>query len=164
MKRMAKLTGSERRYRIRRIFLRRQDWYTLKHVTRLTGITAIALRAMIDAGELEAHPSEKAWEKASRIRWPQLAALALETWPIEVIEQELGEEAAQVLPPLVRTTEVTVRLPRYLFAMLHLLAKREGLSPSLRIADALTSIAEEHAASLEEDIPGFGEAMNFPEG
>jgi len=164
MAKIVGLVGSERRYRIRRIFLNRQDWYMPRLVTRLTGILPARVRAMIETGELEAVPAEKPWDKSWRIRWPQLAALALDIWPIEVIEQELGEEAAQVLPPLVRTIPGSMRLPRYLVAMLQTLEKRDGIAPSRRIADALALIAEEYAASLEEEIPGFREAMNFPEG
>ena len=121
---------------------------------------------MIVAGEIETYPPEKAWERRLnmwRMKWPQLAALALDIWPMEVIEQELGEEAAHALPPLVRTATATVRLPRYLLAMLQALEKRDGVSPSRRIAEALTCLAEEHGATLEADIPGFAEAMNFPE-
>ena len=129
-------------------------------ITHLTGILPNRLRAMLETGELEAVAVEKSW----CIRWSQLAALAIDQWGIEVIEQELGEEARDVLPPLVRTVPVSMRLPRYLVAMLQALEKRDGLTAARRIADALACIAEEHAGSLEDEIPGFAEAMNFPEG
>lgn len=117
---------------------------------------------MIAAGEIEVHPAEKAWDKSWRMKWPQLAALALDIWSMEVIEEELGEDAAYVLPPLVRTVPLTIRLPRYLATMLECLEIRDGVSADRRIAEALATYAEENASSLEDEIPGFGEALDFP--
>ena len=118
---------------------------------------------MIEAGELDAQRSEKAWETTWRITWPQLAALALDVWGIETIERELGEEAAQALPPLVRTSVVTLRLPRYQVVMLGTLAEIDGIGASQRVTDALLALAVEHVEELEKRIPGFADAMKFPD-
>ncbi len=41
----------------------------------------------------------------------ELMAKALETWPLDVIEEALGAEAEGVLPHALRTAEMRVRLP-----------------------------------------------------
>ncbi len=97
-----------------------------------------------------------------RIRGPQLLALAFDSWSMQEVEEALGEDAPQALPPLVRTATLTARVPRYQVVMLEALA-RLGLSIDTIVSDALLSVAEDNAVEMRTLIPGFGEAVDFPE-
>ena len=119
------------------------------------------LRRAIRDGEIEATEiAPNDW----RIPWHALAALAVDMWGIETIEEELaGRKAATVLPPLVRLANITLRLPRYQVAMLEVLGRRPDHSVNSIVADALLPIAEDRADEMELIIPGFKEAIHFPE-
>jgi hypothetical protein len=149
------LVRTRRRHRIRSIFLHRRESYGLGEVQRLTGLRPIALRRAIAEGEIEAAAD-------LRITWQQLAAIAVDQWGIEIIEEELGEVAAQHLPPLVRTASITLRLPRYQVAMLEAM-RTSGVDINAAVADLLLGVAEERAEEMEQSLAGFIEAMRFPE-
>lgn len=143
---------------IRAVFLQRRESYAPREVQRLTGLEPERVSAAIQQGEIEGRLQGKGF----RIRWPQLAALALDRWTIQEVESGLGEDAPQALPPLVRTVTLTVRVPRYQVSMLEELA-RQGFSIDAIVTDALLTVAEDNVAKLWEAIPGFDEAINFPE-
>jgi hypothetical protein len=144
---------------IRAIFLQRRESYGPGEVQQLTGIQPERVRGAIQQGELDGEIIRNGF----RIRWPQLAALALDVWSIEEVERTLGEDAAQVIPPLVRTATLAARVPRYQVLMLETLARRRGCSADAVVADALLTLAEECAEELESDVPGITEAIHFPE-
>ena len=58
----------------------------------------------------------------------ELAAYALQEWPLTVIEKALGREAALILPPTLRTGTLDARLPRYQLGALQVLAEDGGES------------------------------------
>ena len=147
--------STQRHDRIRRIFLYRRESYGIAEVQRLTGLRPLALRRAIKEGEIEATSD-------LRITWPQLAAIAVDQWGIETIEAELGEVAVQHLPPLVRTASITLNLPRYQVAMLETLRKN-GADINALVTDLVLNLAEERAGEMEESLPGFIEAMHYPE-
>jgi hypothetical protein len=148
------LVGSQRRYLIRKIFLRRRATYTLRDVSRLTRLRPLALRAAIADGEVEATNESISWE--------QVAALAIDRWGIEAIEADLGDDAAKQLPPLVRAAAVTLGLPRYQVAMLSAL-RASGADINAIAADLFLNLAEERAEEMEQSIPGFRAAMSYPD-
>lgn len=43
----------------------------------------------------------------------ELMSKALETWPLDLIEEALGADADSILPYALRTAELRVRLPRH---------------------------------------------------
>lgn len=157
----SKLATSQRRarQRIRAIFLQRRETYGPHEVQRLTGLSPDRVRRAIERGELDGELLRCGF----RIRWPQLAALGLDVWSIGEVEQALGEDLAQVLPPLVRMATLTVRVPRYQVAMLEALVRLRGYSIDATVEDALLTVAELYADELEQAIPGFREAIDFPE-
>src|SRR5258706_3638468 len=144
---------------VRAIFLQRREFYGPQDVQRLTGIQPERVRAAIEQGELDGELIRNGF----RIRWPQLAALALDVWSLEEVERALGEDAAQVIPPLVRNAALAARVPRYQLLMLETLARRRGCSADAVVADSLLTLAEECAEALESEIPGIIEAIHFPE-
>jgi hypothetical protein len=156
------LVSTQRHYRIRSIFLNRRESYGLSEARRLSGHSPTALRRAIANGEIEATETTPG---DYRIPWLSLAALAVDTWGVEAIEEELGAtHSSFILPPLARYQAITLRLPRYQIAMLQELAKRPELGGISRIvSDALVTIAEEHAEAMEAAIPGFAEAFHYPE-
>jgi len=155
------LVSTQRHYRIRSIFLARRESYGLNEARRLTGRSTESLRRAIRDGEIEAiEIAPNDW----RIPWVSMAALAVDTWGIEAIEAELGpKETSFILPPLVRGTSITLRLPRYQVAMLEVLGRRPETSVNSIVADALLPIAEERTDEMELLIPGFAEAIHYPE-
>jgi hypothetical protein len=149
-----------RRDRIRGLFLDRRESYGPDDVLALTGIAAERVRAAIEEGEVEGELLPDGF----RIVWEQLAALALDVWGIDAIdvEEALGADAGRVLPPLVRSVSLTVRVPRYQVAVLGMLARREGVSVDALVREALLALTEERGEELE--LPGLWEAIDFPAG
>jgi hypothetical protein len=98
-----------------------------------------------------------------RIELRDLAAYALQQWPLTAIEEALGRDATLILPPALRTRKLTVRLPRYQIGALKVLAGdgRESVDAMLtRMFEELTDVNQERLSRL---IPGLGEAMAWPE-
>jgi hypothetical protein len=95
--------------RIRTIFLERRRRYSLAEISRLAGITERKVIAGIEAGEYVA--SRRRGEY--RFTWSELAHIAMAKWPLPVIHDALGTDAALALPPLLLPQELHVRLPAY---------------------------------------------------
>jgi hypothetical protein len=151
-----------RRERIRRLFLDRRESYGADDVQALTGIAPERVRAAIEQGEIDGEVEGELLPGGFRISWEQLAVLALDVWGIDVVdvEEALGADAVRVLPPLVRTVSLTVRVPRYQVAVLGMLARREGVAVDALVREALLALTEERGEELE--LPGLWEAIEFP--
>lgn len=80
----------------------------------------------IRSGEIEVTKTS-AGKSISR---EELWAKSLEIWPLDVIEEALGQDADRVLPPSVRLTDLHARIPGYQFAMLQHAAERERTTVS----------------------------------
>ena len=93
----------------------------------------------------------------------ELVAKALETWPLDIIEEALGAEAERVLPHALRTAELRVRLPRHQVAMLEYRAEQWETTVSGVLARELDGVASAHAEELSGVIPGFAKAMAWPD-
>jgi hypothetical protein len=83
--------------------------------------------------------------------------------PQAVIEEALGDEAASVLPEAIRLVELRARVPRYQREMLRWLAKRNETSVDEVLTRELEDVACAHAEELAAAVPGFAEALAWPE-
>ena len=97
-------------------------------------------------------------DRASRARGVRDAAVA-----VDVHRRGAERDAALVLPPALRTRELTVRLPRYQIGALETLAE-EGREPvEALLMRMIEELADLHHERLERVIPGLGEARVWPE-
>lgn len=146
--------------RIRTIFLERRRRYSLADVSRLAGITERKVIAGIKAGEYVA--SRRRGEY--RFTWSELAHIAMAKWPLPVIHDALGADAALALPPLLLPQELHVRLPAYQVLMLRRLAALARVNVDSYLANYFLDLAGSEVAILDAEIPGFKAAMRFPNG
>jgi hypothetical protein len=145
--------------RIRSIFLQQRPHVSISQATVLLGWTRGEMSEAIGAGEVEvASSSVGTW-----IWREELMVKALELWALEAIEEALGAEAAAVLPEAIRLTDVHFRLPRHHVAMLEHFAERDRTTASGALARKLDGVASAHAEELVRAVPGFAEAMAWPD-
>jgi len=146
--------------RIRAIFLHREPRVTVGVAADLLGWSFAEMKAAIRNGDIEVVETYG----GTRIERCELAAYAMQQWPLTSIEEALERDAALVLPPALRTRTVTVRLPRYQIGALQVLAD-EGREPVetmlMRMFEELTDLHHERLARV---IPGLAEAMAWPGG
>jgi hypothetical protein len=145
--------------RIRHIFLQPRPHVSIWQATDLLGWTRREMTDAIASGDVELMTTPLGkwfWRE-------ELMAKALETWPLDVIEEALGAEAERVLPYALRTAELRVRLPRHHVAMLEYRAEQEATTVSGVLTRELDGIASAHAEELSAVIPGFAAAMAWPE-
>lgn len=145
--------------RIRAIFLHHESRVTIAEAAGLLGWSRAEMNAAIRNGEIEVV------EMCSgrRIELRELAAYALQRWPLTAIEEALGRDATLVLPPALRTRKLTVRLPQYQIGALKVLADdgRESVDAMLtRMFEELTDLNQQRLSRL---IPGLAEAVAWPE-
>lgn len=146
--------------RIRQIFLERQPHYSLSDVVRLTGISRWSVTAGIKGGEYVAQRERREY----RFTWSELAHIAMAKWPLPVIHDALGADAALALPPLLLLQELRVRLPAYQVLMLQRLADLARVDIDSYLANYFLDLAGSEVATLDAEIPGFKAAMRFPNG
>jgi hypothetical protein len=146
--------------RIRAIFLHREPRVTVGVAADFLGWSFAEMKATIGNGDIEVVETCS----GTRIELRELAAYAMQQWPLTSIEEALGREAASILPPGLRTRKFTVRLPRFQIGALEVLAAdgREPVEAMLmRMFEELTDLHHERLARI---IPGLGEAMAWPAG
>jgi len=125
----------------------------------LLGWSYSRMRAAIAAGEIETNVTPFAtwvWRE-------ELIAKAIEQWPLDAIEQALGEHAARILPPALRSCELRARVPRYQVAMLEHIAQKESTTVSAVVTRELEDVASARADELSAAIPGFAAALEWPD-
>ena len=146
--------------RIRAIFLHREPRVTVGVAADLLGWSFAEMKAAIAYGDIEVVETSG----GTRIERCELAAYAMQQWPLASIEEALERDAALVLPAALRTRTLTVRLPRYQVGALQVLAD-EGREPVetmlMRMFEELTDLHHERLARV---IPGLAEAMAWPAG
>jgi len=144
---------------IRAIFLHREPRVTVRVAADLMGWSFMEMKATIANGDIEVVQTSG----GERIELRELAAYAMQQWPLTSIEEALERDAALVLPAALRTRTFIVRLPRYQIGALQVLAD-EGQEPVetmlMRMFDELTDLDHERLARV---IPGLAEAMAWPE-
>src|SRR5258708_1719285 len=79
-----------------------------------------------------------------------------------VIEEALGDDAATVLPDVLRLAELRARIPRYQRDMLHVLAEWQGTTVDEVLTRELEGVASAYAGELAGAVPDFGLAMRWP--
>lgn len=145
--------------RIRHIFLHPRPHVSISQATDLLGWTRREMQEAIASGEVElmtTHLGKWFWRE-------ELMSKALETWPLDVIEEALGPDADRVLPQAIRTAELRVRLPRHHIAMLEHKAEQQQTTVSHALARELDAIASADAPELSSVIPGFAAALAWPD-
>jgi hypothetical protein len=85
--------------RIRAIFLHHEPRVTIAAAAGLLGWSRAKMSRAVRNGEIEV--VETCSGKSIELR--ELAAFALQQWPLTVIERALGREAALILPPALPT-------------------------------------------------------------
>ena len=98
-----------------------------------------------------------------RIELRELAAYALQQWPLTVIEKALGREAALIPPPALRTGRLDARLPRYQLGALQVLAADGGESVEAMLMRMVEELIDLYRERLARVIPDLAEAMAWPE-
>jgi len=144
--------------RIRHIFLHHRPHVSIMTAANLLGWSLKQMKAAIAAGEIETNETPLAtwvWRE-------ELVGKALELWPIDVIEEALGEDAERVLPVALRTHLLRARVPRYQFDMLQYMAQQESTTVSAVLTRELEDVACAHADELSQAISGFAAALAWP--
>jgi len=142
---------------VRCLFLEPQETYTLAEAAALLGWNVQQLAVEIASQHLIT-PDECATRP---VAWRDVATLAATDWSYELIETALGS-GASVLPPLVRLTELRVRLPRYQIKAIESAAQAAHATINAFLASHLLELASLEAPALRTCVPGFDEAFHWP--
>jgi hypothetical protein len=145
--------------RIRAIFLHHEPRVTIADAAGLLGWSRAEMNAAIRNGEIEVVETCS----GKRIELRELAAYALQQWPLADIEEALGRDATLILPPALRTRKLTVRLPRYQIGALEVLAEDGRESVDAMLTRMFEELADLNQQRLSRVIPGLTEAMTWPE-
>ena len=146
------------RSRIRHIFLSPRPNFVLMTAAELLGMTLKDLRHEIGIGAIVAVPTRL----GQRISKEELIAAALQVWPAAVIEEALGDDAATVLPDVLRLVELRARIPRYQRDMLNVMAGWQGTTGDEVLTRELEGVASAYSGELAGAVPDFGLAMRWP--
>jgi hypothetical protein len=144
---------------IRTLFLHPKPTYAIGEAATLLGIDWRDLREWVESGELEGIETEKGLV----LPWAELVSLGMDLWSQEMVEEVLGAELATALPELLRLTELEVRLPRMEAVALERLAANGSEPVSAVLARELRDLVSAHSDWLSEEVPGFAEALAWPE-
>jgi hypothetical protein len=145
--------------RIRAIFLHHESRVTIADAAGLLGWSRAEMNVAIRNGEIEVVETCS----GKRIELRELAAYALQQWPLPDIEDALGRDATLILPPALRTRKLTVRLPRYQIGALEVLAEDGRESVDAMLTRMLEELADMNQERLARVIPGLAEAMGWPD-
>jgi hypothetical protein len=131
----------------------------LAEAAALLGVTALELRALLRAegGHLE----------GNRVRWSEVAAYLLDTWPRRQLLQAIERAAGPVLPPKFRLMRVEWWLPMYLVQAMRYQARHEPESGTRLPAPAADRTVDDYVADLlvshitRETVHHFGKDEQF---
>jgi hypothetical protein len=144
---------------VRQLFLSPQPFYTLPAAAALLGRTPGEIETALNDGELEGERTCS----GRNVTWEAVAGALVAQCPLREVEAALGARAGGVMPELSRLTALTVDLPRWQTLMLDALAAREHLETGDYLARHLLDLATCEVEWLAGAIPGFTEAMRWPE-
>jgi hypothetical protein len=145
---------------IRTLSLCPRSTYPIAEAALLLGVEWRELRGWMEVGELEGVETEAGLV----VPWEELVSFGMDFWSQEVVEGALGTEVAGALPELLRLTELEVRIPRIEVLALERLAALDGESVSAVVARELPDLVSVYAPWLSAEVPGFAEALAWPEG
>jgi hypothetical protein len=143
---------------IRSLFLSPLPAYRLPDVAALLAIAEADVLRWIDSGELEGIETDGGLV----VPWAELVSFGVDFWSQEVVEEALGADASDVIPELVRLTDLQVRLPRLHVVTLERLAAVDGETVSAVLARELQDLVSVHAPWLSAEVPGFAAAFAWP--
>ena len=141
---------------IRALFLDPHPSYPLPAAARILGLKVKELRGWVEAGEIEP-------DAEGGLPWAELASFGMDYWSQEAVEAALGAEVAEVIPELLRLTELEVRIPRMEVVALQRVAARAGRAVDAVLARELLDFVSAEADWLESEIPGLAAALAWPE-
>ncbi len=144
---------------IRLIFLSPRPHVALMTAADLLGIPLQRLKREIADGSIVTVSNGV----GVRVTKEELIFTAMRTWPQGVIEEALGEEAQRVLPEPIRLVELRARVPLYQREMLLCLARLNQTSVDEVLTRELEDVASAHAEELAALMPGFEDALAWPE-
>jgi len=146
------------RHSIRHIFLSPRPNFPLMTAAGLLGMSFRELKKEIADGGIVAVSTRL----GQRVTHEEMIAAAMRIWEQTVIEEALGDDAANVLPEAIRLVELRARVPRYQKEMLHYLARRHETTVDEVLARELEDVACAHAEELAGNVPGFEIALGWP--
>ena len=145
---------------IRALFLHPRPAYSLPDVAAILEIDADEVGRWIEVGELEGVVGEGG---VRGVPWAEVVAFGMDLWSQEAVEAALGADVADVLPELVRLTELAVRIPRLEVVALERVAARDGRSVDSVLATELLDFVSANSIWLDREVPGFLAALAWPE-
>lgn len=143
---------------IRSLFLSPRPAYRIPDVAALLAIAEADVVGWIDAGELEGLDASEGLV----VPWAEVVSFGMDFWSHEVVEEALGADAIDMIPELLRLTDLEVRIPRLQVVTLERLAAVDGETVSALLARELEDLVSVHAPWLGEDVPGFAAAFAWP--
>lgn len=146
------------RERIRSIFLFAKTTYTLSEAADLLEYSEGEIITAVERGDLEIAREGG----LPRVAWSELSLAAVERWPQELIEASLGKEVSDVIPELVRLTDLHVRVPRYGVVVAGRIALRDGTSIDQVVSRQLLDLAVNESDQHERSVAGLGSAIRWP--
>ena len=144
---------------IRRLFLEPRPTYSIADVATLLGMTRRDVRGWMEAGELEGVETPE----GIVLPWGEVVSFGMDFWSQEIVEEALGAELAEAIPELLRLAKLEGRIPRLEVVALERLAARDGKSVDAVLARELLDLVSAHSEWLANEIPGFAEALAWPE-
>lgn len=144
---------------IRTLFLHPKPTYAIGDAATLLEMDWRDLRGWMESGEVEGLETDEGLV----LPWAELVSFGMEFWSQEVVEEALGAELAEALPELLRLTDLEVRIPRMEVVTLERLAARDGETVSAVLARELRDLVSVHSQWLSQEVPGFAEALAWPE-
>jgi uncharacterized protein (DUF934 family) len=148
-----------RRTCIRRLFLEPKPFYPLANAAKLLGMKVKELRGWVAAGGIETVDGDG----SAVIPWAEVVSFAMDLWSQKAVEEAVGEEVARAIPQLLRLTDLEVRIPRLEVLALEHVAMRDGRSVDAVLARELLGFVSAEAEWLNRQIPGFLEALAWPD-
>jgi hypothetical protein len=144
---------------IRTLFLHPKPTYAIGEAATLLEMDWRDLRGWMESGEVEGIETDEGLV----LPWAELVSFGMEFWSQEKVEEALGAELAEALPELLRLTELEVRIPRMEVVALEHLAALDGETVSVVLARELRDLVSVHSNWLSQEVPGFAEALAWPE-
>ena len=146
---------------IRTLFLHPHPTYPIPDAAVLLGMTVEELRGWMEVGEVEGVEGDGG---VTVVPWSEVVSFGMDFWSQEVVEAALGAEVAIAIPELVRLRELEVRIPALEVVALERVAARDGRTVDAVLARELRDFVSAHSEWLAREVPGFGEALDWPEG
>ncbi len=145
--------------RVRSLLLSPRPGYSISDLSVLFAMSADEIRGWIEVGELEASGPRDGLS----VPWSEVVSFGMDFWSQEVVEEALGTDVIDVIPELLRLADLEARIPRMQVVTLQRLAALDGETVSAVLARELQDLVSVHAPWLSLEVPGFAEALAWPE-